>query len=182
MKRTGEPLHFRATLQRPAAVRGDAWSFLLVPPASSARLPSRGMTAVEGTLNGIAFRATLEPDGRRSHWMKVPRKLRDAAGAEPGGTVEVQMSPAARQPEPRVPADLRKALAESAVARAAWQDITVVSRRDWIQWITSAKQAETRVRRIRAACDMLASGKRRVCCFDRSGIYSGGFCAPEAAP
>jgi hypothetical protein len=181
MKRTDEPLRFRATLQRPASARGDAWSFLLVPPAASARLPSRGMTAVQGSLNGIAFRATLEPDGRRSHWMKVPRKLRESAGAKAGDTVDVEMIPAAKQPEPRVPADLRKALAESPAARTAWDDITVISRRDWIQWITSAKQAETRVRRIRAACDMLASGKRRVCCFDRSGIYSGGFCAPEAA-
>jgi hypothetical protein len=28
---------------------------------------------------------------------------------------------------------------------------------------------------------MLAKGKRRVCCFDRSGQYGGNFCAPEAA-
>jgi hypothetical protein len=182
MKQPADPLRFRAALLRPAAVREDAWSFLLVPLAASAGLPSRGMTAVQGSLNGIAFRATLEPDGKKSHWMKVPRKLREAAGAEVGEVVEVQMAPAAKQPEPRVPPDLRKALASSREARATWADITVIARRDWIQWITSARQAETRARRIGAACDMLASGKRRVCCFDRSGIYSGGFCAPEAAP
>jgi hypothetical protein len=28
---------------------------------------------------------------------------------------------------------------------------------------------------------MLASGKRRACCFDRSGIYSKAFSAPKAA-
>jgi len=39
-------------------------------------------------------------------------------------------------------------------------------------WITSAKQAEKRKRRIENACSMLAAGKRRVCCFDRSGIYN----------
>ena len=38
----------------------------------------------------------------------------------------------------------------------------------------SAKQAETRARRIRNACEMLAGGKKRVCCFDRSGYYSKG--------
>ena len=39
-----------------------------------------------------------------------------------------------------------------------------MARRDWILWIVSAKQEETRRRRIENACDMLASGKRRPCC------------------
>jgi hypothetical protein len=30
------------------------------------------------------------------------------------------------------------------------------------------------------ACDMLASGKKQVCCFDPSGYYSKVFRAPEA--
>jgi len=36
-------------------------------------------------------------------------------------------------------------------------------------------------RRIRNACEMLAAGKRRVCCFDRSGFYSKGLGVPKAA-
>jgi len=47
--------------------------------------------------------------------------------------------------------------------------------------MTSGKKAETRVKRIATACSQLESGKRRACCFDRSGIYSNAFCAPEAA-
>ena len=42
------------------------------------------MTSIAGTINGYAFRATLEPDGKRSHWLKVSRKLREAAGATGG--------------------------------------------------------------------------------------------------
>jgi len=83
--------------------------------------------------------------------------------------------------EPRVPIDLRKALAATPAARAVWSDITPIARRDWIHWITSPKQSETRARRINGACEMLAAGKRRVCCFDRSGFYSKSFGAPEAA-
>ena len=87
--------------------------------------------------------------------------------------VTLEIAPAAEEPEPKVPADLRKALAAAPPgARKVWSDITPLARRDWIQWIVSAKQAETRARRIRTACDMLAKGKRRPCCFDRSGFYS----------
>ena len=68
----------------------------------------------------------------------------------------------------------------SAKARAAWSDITPVARRDWIHWMTSGKRAETRGIRIEKACDMLAKGKRRPCCFDRSGMYSGSLGCPVA--
>ena len=83
--------------------------------------------------------------------------------------------------EARVPADLRNALAANPKAQALWSKITPTARRDWIQWIISAKRPETRTRRVENASKMLASGKRRVCCFDRSGFYGGNFCAPEAA-
>jgi len=82
--------------------------------------------------------------------------------------------------EPRMPADLRKALAAAPKARALWLAITAIARRDWIHWIVSAKQAETRARRIENACTMLSAGKRRVCCFDRSGFYSKALSPPKA--
>jgi len=111
----------------------------------------------------------------------VERKLRVAAGAEPGDTVALEIAPSEREPEPAVPADLRKALAAAPKAREVWSDITPVARRDWIAWIVSAKRQETRARRVESACSMLAAGKRRVCCFDRSGFYSKGLTAPKAA-
>jgi uncharacterized protein YdeI (YjbR/CyaY-like superfamily) len=66
------------------------------------------------------------------------------------------------------PADLRKALAAAPQARALWKGLTRIARRDFIRWITSAKQPDTRARRIAKACDMICEGKRRVCCFDTS--------------
>jgi uncharacterized protein YdeI (YjbR/CyaY-like superfamily) len=73
--------------------------------------------------------------------------------------------PAGKESEPRVPADLRKALAAAPIAKAQWRDLTPIARRDFISWIDSAKQPETRRRRIERACSMLAAGKRRPCCY-----------------
>jgi len=182
MTRTGSKIRFNAKLLRPTATaKASSWTFLTLPKNASAKLPSRGMTTVEGTINGFPFRATLEPDGQRSHWLKVNRKMREAAGADAGDTLALEIAPAGEEPEPKVPADLRKALATAPKARALWSDITPVARRDWIQWIVSAKRPETRARRIDNACAMLAAGKRRVCCFDRSGFYSKSFSSPKAA-
>jgi len=175
-------IRFKARLLRPeATAKGGSWAFLVLPRNASAKLPTRGMTTVEGSINGSPFRATLEPDGQRSHWLKVQGKLRETVGADVGEVVTLEIMSAGEEPEPRVPADLRNALAAAPKARALWSDITRIARRDWIHWITSAKRPETRARRIDNACEMLAGGKRRVCCFDRSGFYSKSFGAPKAA-
>ena len=182
MNKTASKICFKAKLCRPAAsATADSWTFLTLPKEASAKLPSRGMTPIEGTMNGFPFQATLEPDGQKSHWLKVNRKMREAVGADAGDVVTLEIAPPAEEPEPRVPADLRKALAGAPKARALWSNITPNARRDWIHWILSAKQRETRARRVKNACTMLAGGKRRVCCFDRSGFYSKSFSAPEAA-
>ena len=175
-------IRFKAKLSRPASPRGAAWTFLVLPATASAKLPTRSMVTVDGTLGGAPFQATLEPDGEGSHWLKVDRALREAAGAEAGDTVALEIAPVDKEPEPKVPADLRSALAANPAAKATGADGTPGARRDWIHWITSGKKAETRVKRIDTACDKLASGMRRACCFDRSGRYSrGNMGAPEAA-
>ncbi len=174
-------MRFSAPLLEPAEGKGG-WTFVVLPRSTSAKLPSRGQTAVDGTLNGVAFTAMLDPDGERSHWLKVSRKLRVTANAAPGDVVQLAIEPAVKPPEPVVPADLRQALASVPKARVVWGDITSAARHDWILWITSAKKAATRASRIASACEMLASGKRRVCCFDRSGIFGGNLVAPIAKP
>jgi uncharacterized protein YdeI (YjbR/CyaY-like superfamily) len=73
--------------------------------------------------------------------------------------------PAEEESEPRVATDLRKALAATLMAKVQWRDLTPIARRDFISWIDSAKQPETRRRRIEKACSMLAAGKRRPCCY-----------------
>src|SRR5438105_4608499 len=71
--------------------------------------------------------------------------------------------PTGEASELRVPTDLRKALAATPMAKTQWSDLTPIARRDFISWIESAKQPETRRRRIEKACSMLIAGKRRPC-------------------
>ena len=101
---TNTMIRFKAKLLRPAeSEKGDSWTFLILPKNASAKLPSRGMTAIEGTINGFPFQAVLEPDGQKSHWLKVDRKLSKSAGAEAGDTVTLEIAPASEEPEPTVP-------------------------------------------------------------------------------
>src|SRR6267142_2088275 len=117
MTKTASKIRLTAKLLQPAeTAKGDSWTFLTLPKDASAKLPSRGMTTVEGIINGISFRATLEPDGQKSHWLKVDQKLSKAAGADAGAVVTLELASEAL--EPTVPADLRKAFAADPKARA----------------------------------------------------------------
>jgi len=173
---------FKAKLLRPAKPGGDtSWAFVVLPKDVSEMLPRRGRTTVEGTFNGHRFQATLEPDGQLSHWLKVEKELYEAAGADFGDDVTLEIMPALQEPEPEIPPDFQDALAAVPAARDTWSDTTTIARLDWIHWVTTAKQSRTRAKRIKDACEMLAAGKKRVCCFDQSGYYSKAFSAPEAA-
>lgn len=68
-------------------------------------------------------------------------------------------------PVHKLPADLRKAIAVSAAAQAAWDDITPLARNEWICWVITVKKQETRDHHIRRAVAELAEGKRRPCCW-----------------
>ena len=172
---------FSARLLRPEeSGNGNSWAFVILPKEASAKLPRRGRTTDDGTINGQGFKALLEPDGQRSHWLRIDEKLLKDSGADLGGIARFEIMAVEQEPEPKVPSDLVKALHASPEARATWEATTTIARLDWIHWITSAKQAKTRSKRINDACDMLASGKNRVCCFDPSGYYSKAFSAPKA--
>jgi uncharacterized protein YdeI (YjbR/CyaY-like superfamily) len=64
-----------------------------------------------------------------------------------------------------LPADMRKALASSRLAKATWEDITPLARNEWICWVISVKKQETRDDHVRRLVEDLAKGKRRPCCF-----------------
>lgn len=135
---------------------------LTLPKAASAKLPA-GRTMIEATINGFPFRAAL--DGKGSHCLKLNKAMHDAAGAEAGDTVTVEIIRVGDEPATRMPADLREALAAVPPAQAQWADITLNARQNWVLWLSSGKLPETRLTRVKTACSMLGAGKKRVCCF-----------------
>ncbi|HRQ89361.1 MAG TPA: DUF1905 domain-containing protein, partial [Bacteroidia bacterium] len=120
---------FKATLLRPAKPGDDEdWAFLILPKDASEKLPRRGRTTVNGTINGHCFQATLDPDGQLGHWLKVDKELQDAAGARIGDVVTLEIAPVKKEPEPEIPCDLAEVLAAVPEARRVWDDTTTIAR------------------------------------------------------
>jgi hypothetical protein len=144
------------------------WTILKLPEYESAKLPSRALTMVAGTINGYHFKISLEPDGKGSHWFRVDETLQKAARVKAGDNVKLEVEPTKQWLEPEVPGDLKKALSTSKKAEDLWMDITPNARWDWIRWIRAVKTAETRQKHIEVALSKLNKGMRRPCCFNRN--------------
>jgi uncharacterized protein YdeI (YjbR/CyaY-like superfamily) len=65
----------------------------------------------------------------------------------------------------KIPADLKRAVISYPAVKNLWEDITPLARNEWICWVTSGKQAETRSIRIGKAISKMKGGMRRPCCW-----------------
>jgi uncharacterized protein YdeI (YjbR/CyaY-like superfamily) len=65
----------------------------------------------------------------------------------------------------KLPPDLQKALSSDSKALAAWEDITPLSRNEWICWTISVKTPEKRKEHVARVVSELKEGMRRPCCW-----------------
>ncbi len=90
IRRTGaSAIRFEATLHTI-----DKWTIVRLPEEASAKLPSRGQVAVQGTIDGHEFQTVLEPDGCSGHWMRIDEKLQRTAAISAGDTATLEIEPA----------------------------------------------------------------------------------------
>jgi uncharacterized protein YdeI (YjbR/CyaY-like superfamily) len=86
--------------------------------------------------------------------------LREAMRLNEQG-VKVQKEPKPRKPELPAPADLDRALDANPDARRHFDAFSPSKRRDYVEWITEAKAAATREKRLAQAVEWIAEGKAR---------------------
>jgi hypothetical protein len=116
---------------------------------------------VKVTLNGHTYRSTIAAMGGPP-CIPLRKSNREAAGVEGGETIQVRVD---LDTQPRVvkpSADFVKALRASAHAWERWRELSYTHQREYVEWIESARTAETRARRIgRAASAIRSLPKRR---------------------
>lgn len=162
MKTTAASVKFSA---EPIVVRGQV--LLRLPEAASKAMPSRGQVAVTGTINGHEFRTVLEPDGYWGHFIKFDDSLQKTAGTDAKAAVEIEITPTKDWPEPTVPKDIASSLAAAPQkVKDKWKDITPMARWEWIRWVNSTANTDTRAIRIEKTVSKLNGTHRRPCCFN----------------
>ncbi len=64
-----------------------------------------------------------------------------------------------------LPSDLSNELNKTKKINDIWENLTPLGRNEFICWVESAKQEETRERRIQRTTEELLEGKKRPCCW-----------------
>jgi Bacteriocin-protection, YdeI or OmpD-Associated/Domain of unknown function (DUF1905) len=115
---------------------------------------------VVATVNGYTWRTSIARMGGE-FLLGLNREVREGSGTEAGDTVELELE---LDNEPRrveIPEALDQALAGDRVAKAAFDNMAFTHRKEYARWISEAKRAETRDRRVAQALEMLRAGKAR---------------------
>jgi len=144
-------LQFHAALQ--AADRGGA--YVTVPAEVVTALGGGGRIPVQATFDGVRYRGSVVSMGG-GRVIGVLKSIRSQLGKEIGDTVEVTL---ARDEVPRevtLAADVDAAFRAAGVF-ARFRALSFTHQREHIEWIESAKRADTRTRRIAATVDRLGA-------------------------
>lgn len=106
------------------------------------------------TVNGVKYRSTVAVYGGR-YFFPMRRAIREQAGVEANGKVTVTIAPDSSKRTVKPPADLAKLLGKNAKAKQAWRSWSFTHQRELVEWIVSARKAETRQTRLKKAVGML---------------------------
>lgn len=120
------------------------------------------------TLDEARYVHLLTPRTDRSNWSAINRKrmqqLIAAGRVEPAGLEAFKPGPEGGKAEPAgppaVPDFFKRALMRNAAARRTFESLAPGYRQQYLVWLTSAKREETRARRLAAAIESLAAGRR----------------------
>ena len=144
---------FQATLERFDSPL--KWVIIRIPFDAAKIWGKRGQLKVKGEINGFAFRTSLFPTGKGGHMLLVNKRMQRGAGACPGTVAQFCLEPDTGERIVRVPAELKRALAEDRSLRR-WFDTLNYSMRKYINdWIAEVKSAEARTRRAEQIAERL---------------------------
>jgi Domain of unknown function (DUF1905)/Bacteriocin-protection, YdeI or OmpD-Associated len=134
------------TVRLEAVGRGGV--FFTLPRKESTKFGVRGRVPVIGSLNGYGFRSSIFPTGDGAHYMAVNKEVRAGAGVAVGDRVKVTMEVDTKPRNVELAPDIDRALSNSKSVRARFDKLSYTHRKEYVQWIESAKRTETRARRI----------------------------------
>jgi uncharacterized protein YdeI (YjbR/CyaY-like superfamily) len=122
-----------------------------------------GKDEAMGSFGRVTSVKDLPSDARLIAYMKKAVKLNLEGVKVPGRAKQRKAAPL------RVPADLSKALKGAPKAAAAFKALSASHRNEYVEWITGAKQAATRAKRLSTTIQWLTAGKNFNWRYERRG-------------
>jgi hypothetical protein len=143
---------FEAAIQR-----STGWgAFVFFPHDTQTEFGIKGRVPVQARLGGIAYTGSLMPRGEEFHLLAVPQAIMEQLNKKPGDLLQIDLC---RDDEPRtveLPEEFTKLLRKEKLL-AGFEKLPLTRRKEYRNWIASAKREETRHRRLAKAVETLRS-------------------------
>lgn len=146
---------FEAVIKKVETVDG---AYVEFPFDVEKEFGTKGQVKVMVTFDGYEYRGSLAKMGHHCHIVGLTKQVRHAIGKDPGDTVHVVLK---QDIEPRtvdVPEDFQLLLNKYLEARAFFEKLSFTNRKEYVQWISMAKKAETRGCRLFDSIEKLSNG------------------------
>jgi hypothetical protein len=140
-------------------LHGKTATGMEVPPEVVESLGAGKKPPVRVTIGDHTYRSTIAPRKDR-YLLGVSADNRERAGVEAGDEVEVELE---LDTEPRLielPGDLAEALGTDTQAKDFYDGLTPSQQGSYVNWVESAKKAETRESRVAKSVEKLRADQK----------------------
>jgi hypothetical protein len=139
-------------------VPGDSGSAaVLFPYDVEKEFGTRGDIPVQATLDGELYRGSLMNCGTPSHMLGVLKSIREKIGKGPGDVIDVVLWRDGQTRAVRLPGEFAACLRDQDLL-PAFEKLSYTHRKEYVRWITEAKNEQTRQNRMARAIDLLRKG------------------------
>jgi hypothetical protein len=151
---------FTATIEKPDD--GMDTAYISIPFSVEEVYGTRGQVKVKALFDGYPYRGVLANMGTGCHLIILRKDVRKAIGKNVGDKVKVELEQDVEERKVEIPADLKKALSAKPKAQKFFETLSYSNKKEFAQWITSAKKKETRESRLNQTIEKLLAGKKNL--------------------
>jgi hypothetical protein len=121
----------------------------------------KGQVKVKAIFDGqVVYRGSLVKMGYPCHILLITKETRQKLGKTLGDTIKVEIEQDTEIRVVIVPEDVKGLLGKHPKAKKYFESLSYTDQKEYIRWIESAKQPETRARRTSLFLDKLNAGKK----------------------
>lgn len=110
---------------------------------------------VKATIDKYFHRGLLMPDGKGNHCMGLKAAIMQELGKSAGDIVNVSLEIDTEERVVEIPPELKKLLAKNPKEKKYFDSLAFTHKKEYVEWITSAKKEETKLSRLEKMMKML---------------------------
>ena len=129
-------------------------AFVLFPHDTVAEFHRKGRVPVQALLGGLPYTGSLMPSAAGYHRLSVPREICARLGKTPGDLIRIELWKDDAPRTVEMPEEFVRLLQKERLL-AKFEALSITRRKEYRNWILSAKRDETRSRRLLKAIAIL---------------------------